>query len=146
MRYLYFTLFSLLLFSCENSKTITIYSLDKQESIDIKINRIRNRLNVYHSKENEAILSLDISGIEWGIRDDLHLLWKNDGGWDMVVRDAKILTINLDTLKYSFSDKLPVDSLGIPREKKFRTNNGVILSLENYRVSPPNSNVLVIVD
>ena len=57
-------------------------------------------------------------------------------GWDIVVDKSIIIENKLDTVKYLFDTKLPVDERGIPTEIKFRQQNCAIFDYYLMKLSP----------
>lgn len=126
---LLFILISLLLVSCTNGCSISlyhIYSLDKKKCITIITEGdIRYIINgCVEDVPDTNYVKINLKNIDREVGDEIVGLWKvNSKGWIVMNDDAVILANKLDSSNYIFKDKFPVDKNGIPNLDKFRGQN-----------------------
>ncbi|MFZ1288493.1 MAG: hypothetical protein WAR79_00260 [Melioribacteraceae bacterium] len=142
-------LFSLLIIifisGCKNKSTIYFYSLDKSQCITI-ISEYDYRyiIDGKHDQPpdtNYVKVHLKDRNSMW---DGFHVCWNNEKyEWDAVVKNSEILESKLDTTKFNFSTKLPIDERSIPTEIKFRKENCAIYSFYSKKLSPDQGAIVI---
>lgn len=133
-------LLSLLSFlvGCGRKERIYIYTPDKAQCITVFDNdEIRYIVNGKHEKIPDTnYIKLDVTKVPT-LGDGIWICWKNQKyNWDVVVDKSIILESKIDTSKYRFKTKLPVDERGIPTEIKFRADNCAIFDFYSMNLSP----------
>lgn len=127
-----------LLAGCGRKEQIHIYTPDKKQCITV-FNRdnIRYIVDGKHKKIPDTnYIKLDISKVP-SLGDGIWICWENSKyKWDVVVDKSIILESKIDTSKYRFNTKLPVDERGIPTEIKFRADNCAIFDFYSMNLSP----------
>jgi hypothetical protein len=86
-------------------------------------------------------IKLDVSK-RTDLSDGIYILWKNNG-WDVVVIKSRLLESKLDTTRYKFSNKLPIDDKGFSTEEKFRQDSAAIFDYYLMRLTPQNGFALI---
>jgi len=110
-----------------NRERFYICSKDKKQCITVityKDAKIRYIINGKHyTIPDKNYIKVDISKID-PIGDGIWGCWEGiNGGWECVVEKAVIIESKLDTTKFRFSNELPRDEWGVPREIKYRGKN-----------------------
>lgn len=73
----------------------------------------------------------------------LHICWeKKPISWEIVVDDALVIETRLDSTKYKFREKLPLNKRGIPTEKRFRKKNCAVFVFWLGRNSPKSETIV----
>jgi hypothetical protein len=108
----YILIVSIVLTGCDK-KTNYVYSPDRKQCITIITEEnYRYIINGKHSsipEVNYVKYSLDSVDVEYG--DEIVGCWKNDGyEWKIATDNAIILENKLDTLRFKFHEKFPVDN------------------------------------
>jgi hypothetical protein len=124
-------------FSCSKSSKIKFYSLDKDNCVTVLTKDTLRYVIAgdYDKVPDTNFVKLDISKIT-ELGDGVWICWLENQGWDIVVDKSIIIENKLDTVKYRFDIKLPVDERGIPTEIKFRQKNCAIFGYNLMRLSP----------
>lgn len=123
--------------SCSNKSIVKFYSLDKENCVTV-ITKNDLRFVIAGNTTNlpdTNYVKLDISKIT-ELGDGVWICWLANKGWDIVVDKSIILENKLDSNKYFFDGKLPVDSVGIPTEIKFRQENCAVFDYYLMQLSP----------
>lgn len=123
--------------SCSKSSKIRFYSSDKNNCVTVIT---KDTLRFVIAGDTESIpdtnfVKLDISKIT-DLGDGVWICWLENQGWDIVVDKSIILENKLDTTKYFFDNKLPVDEKGIPTEIKFRQKDCAVFDYSLMKLSP----------
>lgn len=136
-----FIIFLNLLFfltGCDRKERIYIYTLDKMQCITV-FNRddIRYIVDGKHERIPDTnYIKLDVSKVP-ALGNGIWICWENQKyKWDIVVDKSIILESKVDTSKYRFNTRLPVDERGIPTEIKFRADNCAIFDFYSMKLSP----------
>lgn len=123
---------------CGRKEKIYLYAPDKKQCITV-FNRgnIRYIVDGEHKKiPNTNYIKLDISKVP-SLGDGIWICWEHsEYKWDVVVDKSIILELKIDTSKYRFNTKLPVDERGIPTEIIFRADNCAIFDFYSMSLSP----------
>lgn len=124
-------------FSCSRSSKIKFYSLDKDNCVTVLTKDTLRYVIAgdYDKVPDTNFVKLDISKIT-ELGDGVWIHWLDNQGWDIVVDKSVIIENKLDTTKYLFDNKLPVDERGITTEIKFRQENCAIFGYYLMRLSP----------
>ncbi len=128
----------LFLFGCGGKEIIYFYSIDKTQCITvINQNNIRYIIQgKYSSIPKSNYIQLDIQNIT-PLSDALYIRWANASyQWEVVVPGSRIIVSTLDTLKFSFKTKLPLDGRNIPTAKKFRESGGAVFDFYSMTLWP----------
>lgn len=124
-------------FSCSKSSKIKFYSLDKDNCVTVLTKDTLRYVIAgdYDKVPDTNFVKLDISKIT-ELGDGVWICWLENQGWDIVVDKSIIIENKLDTVKYLFDTKLPVDERGILTEIKFRQENCAIFDYYLMKLSP----------
>jgi len=124
-------------FSCSKSSKIKFYSLDKDNCVTVLTKDTLRYVIAgdYDKVPDTNFVKLDISKIT-ELGDGVWICWLENQGWDIVVDKSIIIENKLDTVKYLFDTKLPVDERGIPTEIKFRQENCAIFDYYLMKLRP----------
>lgn len=123
--------------SCTPKSTVKIYSPDKSTCVTIEtIDEIRFVIAGDESKipENDYI-KLDVSKVT-DLGDQVYICWLDNQRWDMVIPKSIILESKLDTSKYVFKTRLPVDKHGIPSQIEYSRKNCAVFDYYSMELSP----------
>ncbi len=127
-------IFLLLFFSsCKEQGRFCFYSPDKSQCISIiTTGNIRYIIDGYHAVIPDTnYVKISLEDIDRHVGDQLVGCWKKNGlQWEMMMDEVAILENKLDTTKFIFRDKFPVDSMQIPTLKGYSTNLPNCFSLE----------------
>lgn len=123
---------------CERKENIYIFTPDKKQCITI-FNRdeIRYIVDGKHEKIPDTnYIKLDVTKVPT-MGDGLWICWENSKyKWDIVVDKSIILESKIDTSKYRFNTRLPVDERGIPTPKKYRGDGCATFDFYSMRLIP----------
>ena len=137
-KYIGILLLSVALISCNKKEVLHFYSLDETQCITvITEDTVRYVIDGnYKTLPDTNFVKLDISKIT-ELGDGVHMCWKNGQyEWDVVIDKSKIIENKLDTSRFNFNTKLPVDERNIPTEKKFRGEKCAIYNYYLKKLSP----------
>jgi len=135
----------LLLISCENYKTINIFSPDETQCITVLLDE--NKVYII-SGDVRKVPKKNFVKLDWSNRDlaeTLNVCWEKEGSnykWDVVLENALIEENKLDTSIFKFSTNLPNNAYGVPTEIKFRSPNCSTVNLIDCRDSPPSNTII----
>lgn len=136
---------TLILLGCKNNEVFYVYSKDKSQCISIiteKHSKIRYIINGKHSTlPDKNYIKIDVSDID-PLGDGIWGCWENNG-WNLAIEGAVIIESKLDTRKFKFSDKLPRDKWGVPRETNYRGDNCFVFSFYSKNISPQNGEAII---
>ncbi|MCX6280858.1 MAG: lipoprotein [Bacteroidetes bacterium] len=131
-------LFALIFLSgCGKTKVLHFFSPDRTQCITIfNVDQYRYLVNGMHKKlPNSEFIKLNMQNID-PLRDQLYICWKEKYLWDVTINNSEIIEITIDTSKFHFNRKLPLDERGIPTEKKFKSKNCAIFDFYSMKLSP----------
>lgn len=137
----------LLVLGCNRKQIIHFYSLDRSQCITvITKGEYRYIINGEHySVPDSNYVKLKIQNVSPEEYGGFRICWKNSiYSWDVVADKTEIVESTLDTLKYNFSTKLPVDKRGIPTEIKFRQPDCAVFSFYLMRLIPNQGTIVKI--
>ena len=130
-------LMCLIFISCKGDYTY-IYSPDKSSCVTI-VNKGNIRYIIAgkeNSIPNKNYVKLDISEID-KLGDGISGCWNSNGyKWDIINNKSIILENQLDTTKFKFSNKLPLNNRGIPTEIKFKGDNCFVFDFLRKELLP----------
>jgi len=116
MNRIWFFLILMVMVGCSRGR-YHLYSPDKNQSITIITNgNIRYIVNGITNKIPEKnYVKIELKSIDRNVGDELAGCWNKDGyNWVIMMDNVKILENKLDTTKYLFKDRFPLNSSGIP--------------------------------
>lgn len=122
---------------CNTTKVLYIYSPDKTQCITVFNNdSLRYIVNGKHKKiPDSEYIKLDMQNIDQ-LGDQLYICWKEKYLWDVTINKSEVLEQKLDTSKFHFNTRLPLDEHGIPTEKRFRGEHCAIFDFYSMKLSP----------
>lgn len=123
--------------SCTLESTVKLYSPDKFTCVTIEtIDEIRYVIAGDESAipKNDYI-KLDVSKVT-DLGDQVYICWLDNHGWDMVIPKSIILESKLDTSKYKFKTRLPVDENGIPTVIDYSKSNCAAFDYYSMELTP----------
>lgn len=142
----YLMFFAVLLTGCGRKHHIYIYTPDKNQCVTIFDNdEIRYIIDGKHKTIPDTnYIKLDVTKVPT-MGDGIWICWENqEYKWDIVVDKSIVLESKIDTSKYRFNTRLPVDERGIPTEIKFRAENCAIFDFYSMGLSPKKGAVVEI--
>ncbi|MEL6192861.1 MAG: hypothetical protein AAFR66_12460 [Bacteroidota bacterium] len=98
---------------------------------------------VSHYPPDSNYVKLDASRLPY-LGECIWVCWDENGlDWEVAVAKTSILENKLDTTRFRVNTSLPVGSLGIPTEKKYRKENCAIFSFYDKALSPDERGAIV---
>ena len=144
MRYFLVVVMIVIFFNSCKKNTYYICSPDEKQCITVKnYGKTRYLINGKHESipDNEYI-KLDISKID-KISDAVHICWKDEEyDWNIVIDKSIIIESKIDTSKYHFRTRLPLNDKKIPSELEFRHDFCTIYSFSLNRLTPNNGAIV----
>jgi len=127
----------LYLSGCNKTKVLYFYSPDKTQCLTVfNVDSFRYIVNGKTRKLSESeYVKLDMQNVDQ-LGDQLYICWKGKYLWDVTINKSEVLEQKLDTTKFHFNTRLPIDEHGIPTEKKFRGENCAIFDFYSMKLSP----------
>lgn len=138
---------SLLIISC-NRQSVIICSPDESQCITVitrAFSDTRYVINGSHSTiPDSAFVKVRLSN-HYRPGDTINICWKNDEyEWEAIINRSTIIENKLDSEKHLFSNKLDLNDIGVPTEKRFREPNCVSVSLYNDAEVYPKGHAILI--
>nr|WP_298789351.1 hypothetical protein [uncultured Allomuricauda sp.] len=147
MKFINLMLFTILLIGCGSERRneyIYLYSKDRSQVVTIITDVNKNQRIIANGKHKEKpkknYYLLDISNIT-ELGDDIGICFKTKSNtWEIVNHKAKVLKVQIDTVKYVFRESLFEDKMGVPNTKYYIQEDCFIVGTLNYTEHFPEEN------